>query len=49
MVLMFNLFLSLHQRTPLHEAAQCHHKEVEEYLVDHGADVNMKDNDGVSE
>ena len=43
-------FLSLHQRTPLHIATE-HHREavIEKYLVDHGADVNTKDNDGVSE
>lgn len=37
---------NFHQRTPLLIATKKHHKDVEKYLIDHGADVNVKD--GVS-
>ena len=33
----------LHQTTPLHMATKNHHKGIKKYLVDHGADIDMKD------
>lgn len=39
-------FLSLPQTTPLHMATKNQHRDTEKYLVDHGADVNMKDGVG---
>ena len=42
-------FVSFHQRTPLHMAAQSGHADMVRYLSDKGANVNIKDNDGVSE
>ena len=47
----FNIFFiySLHQRTPLFWAADEGHVDVVRYLVEQGADINIKDNDGVSE
>ena len=42
-------FVSFHyQRTPLHIAAKEGQKVIMEILVAKEADVNMKDNDGVS-
>ena len=43
-----NLVSSPHQVTPLHSAAQGGHDGAVEYLIQAGADVNIKD-DGVSE
>ena len=41
-------FLSLHQRSALHMAAEGGHKETLDYLVDvAGADINITDEDGV--
>ena len=37
-----------YQQTPLHVAASQGHCNVVEYLVMQGADVSIKDNDGVS-
>jgi len=34
--------------TPLHYAATNNHKDVAELLLDHGADVNEKDNEGAT-
>ena len=44
-----NLVSSPHQETPLHWAAQGGHGGAVEYLIQAGADVNIKDDDGVSE
>ena len=47
-----NLFLSVHQRTLLHQVMyyndgrEAHRAN---FLLDHGADPNIKDNGGVSE
>jgi len=38
-----------HQMTPLHKAAERGHVDAVELLLQAGADVNIKDNDGVSE
>ena len=35
--------------TPLHLAARQGHVDIVRYLVDKGADLNIKDEDGVSE
>ena len=44
----FNYFV-LHQRTPLHLAAeQGRFENILGYLLDKGADINIKDNDGVN-
>ena len=44
------LSLSLHQMTPLHVAAtKGGHKSIVQYLIDSGADINSKDDIGVSE
>ena len=40
-------FNSLHQRTPLHNAAKGGYERTVECLVKEEADVNIKDNDGV--
>ena len=40
---------SPHQWTPLHSAAQKGHVNIASYIVDKGADLNIKDNNGVSE
>ena len=44
---------SLHQMTPLHLATYNQDanvvNDIMRYLVDHGADVNLKDDEGVSE
>ena len=44
-----NLVSSPHQWTPLHRAAGGGHGGAVDYLIQAGADVNIKDNDGVSE
>ena len=42
-------FLSLYQMTPLHVAAERGERiRIVNYLVDQGADINIKDNNGVS-
>ena len=48
---MFNFFFiySPHQRTPLHSAAEAGHVDIARYLVEQGADLNIKDEIGVSE
>ena len=43
------LVYSSHQKTPLHRAAHGGHVDTVRYLVDKGADPNIKDPDGVSE
>ena len=40
--------LSLHQSTPLHVAARRGHANIVKCLIDEGADINIKDDDGVS-
>ena len=40
---------SPHQKTPLHLAAGKGHVDIVRYLVDKGADLNIKDTFGVSE
>jgi len=40
--------ISLHQLTPLHEAASRSSVDAVTFLVDKGADVNIKDEYGVS-
>jgi len=46
-------YISLHQMTPLHWATYNQDanvvNDIMRYLVDHGADVNLKDDEGVSE
>ena len=42
------LLFSLYQRTPLHIASKEGYRYTTECLVDKGADINMKDDDGVS-
>ena len=44
-----NLVSSSHQMTPLHWAARVGHVGAVEYLIQAGADVNIKDDGGVSE
>ena len=44
-----NLVSFPHQETPLHEAAEGGHVGVLEYLIQAGADVTIKDDDGVSD
>ena len=49
---MFNYFLiySPHQRTPLYWAADAGHVHIVRYLVEQGAEINIKDySGGVSE
>lgn len=41
-------FVSRHQWTPLHVAADNGHKNILEYLVKKPVDINIKDDDGVS-
>ena len=41
--------LSPHQDTPLHMAAKGGHTDSVQYLIDKGAEINVKKNDGVSE
>jgi len=43
------IILSLHQATPLHVAAESGNVDTVSYLGDKGADINIKDGDGVSE
>ena len=44
-----NKYLSpLHQWTPLYMAAEGGHEEMVRCLVDEGADINIKDENGVS-
>ena len=50
MVDLVQLFVySPHQWTPLHEAARKGHVDIVRYLVEQGADINIKDEDEVSE
>jgi len=43
------MFIFLHQETPLHSAAYRDHVDTVAFLVDKGAEVNIKDEeDGVS-
>ena len=44
-----SLFLSLYQRTALHQAAVAGHVDTVRCLAEKGADINIKDCDGVSE
>ena len=44
-----NLVSSPHQVTPVHEAAREGHVRALEYIIEAGADVNIKDDRGVSE
>ena len=44
-----NLVSSPQQVTPLHKAAKWGHVGAVDYLIKAGADVNIKDDDGVSE
>ena len=46
---MMNLVYSSHQWTPLHFAAREGHVDIVRYLVDKVADLNIKNEDGVSE
>ena len=46
---MMNLVYSSHQWTPLHFAAREGHVDIVRYLVDKDADLNIKNEDGVSE
>ena len=43
------LFFSSHQLTPLYWAAHGGHVDIVRYLVEQGADPNIKDEDEVSE
>ena len=40
---------SHHQETPLHKVARQGHNDAVKYIIQAGADVNIQDNDGVSE
>ena len=42
-------FLSPHQNTPLHFAAYRGHTETVQYLIGNGAEVNIRNDSGVSE
>lgn len=42
------IYISVFQRTPLNVAADKSHVDIVEYLVDHGANVNSKDESEVS-
>ena len=44
-----SIFISLHQRTPLHVAAYRGNVETVAFLVDKGADMSIKNENGVSE
>ena len=44
-----NLVYSPHQMTPLHWATGEDHGGAVEYLIQAGADINIEDDDGVSE
>ena len=41
-------FLYPHQRTPLHQAAYRGNTDIVQYLTEKGADINIKDDNGVS-
>ena len=41
------MFISLHQQTPLHIAASNGHDYTVQCLVEKGAEINIKDKDGV--
>ena len=43
------LYVSYHQKSPLCEAATGGNIDILRYLADKGADVNIKDDNGVSE
>ena len=43
------MFLTLHQQTPMHTAAKNGNEFIMKSLVKLGADINIKDNDGVRE
>lgn len=45
----FCFFNSPHQMTPLHKAAVQGHVDTLQYLLDKGADIDIKDCNGVSE
>ena len=49
MVLEICSLLSPHQVTPLHQAACNGHTDTVQCLINQGADINIKDNDEVSE
>ena len=40
---MFKFFNNSHQGTPLHLAAEAGHMDIVRYLVEKGADINIKD------
>ena len=44
-----HLFISLHQRTPLQWAVIEGHMDIVKSLVVKGADINIKDKNGVSD
>ena len=46
--LIISYFLSFHQMTPLHLAAESDHIKVVKYLFEQGADINIQDDNGVS-
>ena len=45
--MIFGYFLSFHQRTPIHLAAESGCIKVVKYLVNQGADINIQDENGV--
>ena len=47
-LLSYLILFSLYQQTPLHAAAKNHHDYTVQHLIGKGADVNIKDNNGVS-
>jgi len=42
------IIVSFHQKTPLHMAVESGNDATVKFCVDKGADVNIKDNEGVS-
>jgi len=44
-----NLVSSPHQFTPLHKSTEKGHTDTVKYLIEKGADLNIKSNSGVSE
>ena len=42
-------FNSSHQHIPLHTAAEAGHGDIVRYFYDKGTNINIKDEDGVSE
>ena len=44
-----NVFVSFHQKTPLHKAVEKGHVSTVKCLVEEGADIHSKDKLGVSE